>query len=267
MIQSHLLPSQAPYQIIYAGGEVGIQVATLIVVEDRTDANGKYAIETHSHPVVNYGLKKNISSIAEKDREKAEFLMMWQLLPEGAVWDKVEVSDIKVLGLAGVTEDISLEEFLNLMPKRGGDTLPDTWDIKSMSAMHDIHGKLSHVGIMPRKYEVKEGEEVSIGVSYDGDEYEAPVVFISMGEMDMVSFPLYSDKHIGVNECAIALSYFINSISLYFFPPLTKFKLEINHSYSLSEADKPQIEKDLEKLAEMVNKSLSHQYNQEEVDI
>lgn len=36
MIQTQLLRLEPPYQIIAAGGNVGIQVATLIVTEDKT---------------------------------------------------------------------------------------------------------------------------------------------------------------------------------------------------------------------------------------
>lgn len=266
MIHTQLLLSQPPYQIIYAGGEVGIQVATLVVVEDKTDANGNYAVETHSHPVVNYGLKENLSAIAEKNKKKAEFLMMWQLLPEGAVWDKVEIADVNVLGLAGITEDISLEEFINIIPKRGGNILPDTWSSKSLNAMHDIIEKLRHVGIKPRRAEKTDEAEVTISVMANTEDYDVPVVNVSLGEMDMFTYPLYNDKHIGVNECAVSLSFIINSISIYFFPPLTNFKLE-NNTFINSVGDKSQLEKDMEKLVGMVNNILSHHNNQEEVDI
>ena len=35
MIQTQLLKAAQPYQIISAGGQVGVQVATLIVTEDK----------------------------------------------------------------------------------------------------------------------------------------------------------------------------------------------------------------------------------------
>ena len=60
MIQTQLLRLDPPYQIISAGGRVGIQVATLIVTEDKTTEDGGYAVDTHSHPVVNYGLKQGL---------------------------------------------------------------------------------------------------------------------------------------------------------------------------------------------------------------
>ena len=57
MIQTQLLKCDKPYQIISAAGKVGIQVATLIVTEDKVDVDGNYLIDTHSHPVVNYADK------------------------------------------------------------------------------------------------------------------------------------------------------------------------------------------------------------------
>ena len=40
MIQTHLLKAEPPYQIISAAGQVGIQVATLIVTEDKSTEEG-----------------------------------------------------------------------------------------------------------------------------------------------------------------------------------------------------------------------------------
>ena len=54
MIQTQLLRLDPPYQIISAGGQVGIQLATLIVTEEKTADEGQYVIDTHSHPVVSY---------------------------------------------------------------------------------------------------------------------------------------------------------------------------------------------------------------------
>lgn len=267
MIQSHLLPSQPPYQIISAGGEIGIQIATLVVVEDKTDAKGNYAIETHSHPVVNYGFKDNLSAIAEKDKAKAEFLMIWQLLPEGAVWDKVEIADVRVLGLAGITEDISLEGLMNIVPKRGGDILPDTWSSKSLGAMHDIIEKLRHVGIKPRRAEETDETEVTISVMANTEDYDVPVVNVSLGEMDMFTYPLYRDeKQSSINECVLSLASVVNWLSLYFFLPTTNFRLE-HYPHIMVDEEKSQVDMDMEKLVEKVNKILMDLNKYEEVDI
>jgi hypothetical protein len=54
MIQTHLLPLQPPFNYIYYGGIVGKQIATMVASVDKTNADGEYALETHSHPVVVY---------------------------------------------------------------------------------------------------------------------------------------------------------------------------------------------------------------------
>ena len=96
IVNSHYVPLQEPYPIIYCRGEVGIQIGTLIVVEGRDPsaphAGGRrepsYAIRTHSHPVVSYGNKK--------DAQMSGFLMPndWS---EGIVWDKAELRSVTVL--------------------------------------------------------------------------------------------------------------------------------------------------------------------------
>lgn len=96
IVNSHYVPLQKPYPIIYSRGEVGMQIATLIVVEgldpSKPHPGGRildpYAIRTHSHPVVSYGNKVEgyILEIPEPND--------WS---EGIVWDKVELRNVKVL--------------------------------------------------------------------------------------------------------------------------------------------------------------------------
>ncbi len=69
-----ILPLQAPYEYIYCNGEVGKHIATLIVSETGTDAEGRLQLTTHSYPVVKY----------------------WNA-PQGVVWDKAELTDCVVL--------------------------------------------------------------------------------------------------------------------------------------------------------------------------
>ena len=121
MIQTHLLPLQPPYQIIAAGGHVGLQVATLIVTEETRGKDDAYGITTHSHPVVNYALKQ--LALDDKDptlysqRRKYENY----LSPEGAVWDKAEVRDIWVLGIGGVMREIPWDDFMFVVNKNDAD--------------------------------------------------------------------------------------------------------------------------------------------------
>lgn len=65
MIQTQLLRLDPPYQIISAKGYVGIQVATLIMSEEKDLSHGSFGhvssyIEHHCYPVVNYGLKQGL---------------------------------------------------------------------------------------------------------------------------------------------------------------------------------------------------------------
>ena len=148
MIQTQLLRLEPPYQIISAGGRVGIQVATLIVTEDKSE-NGNYAIETHSHPVVNYGLKQGLdealkyNSYADPD-EWGKVTSRFQ--PEGAVWNRVEVGDVYILGLAGREDKIGLRKFISLVPTERIDGAP-TWNFRSITSMRSFGYELQKVGL------------------------------------------------------------------------------------------------------------------------
>ena len=41
MIQTHMLKLAPPYQIIHAGGEVGLHIATLVVTKESETEDGK----------------------------------------------------------------------------------------------------------------------------------------------------------------------------------------------------------------------------------
>jgi len=79
MIHTELLKLDAPYQVICCGEEVGLHVATLIVIDEQRDTEGKYlGIETHSHPVVSYANGA-----------------------DGVVWNRAELRDITSLCMEG----------------------------------------------------------------------------------------------------------------------------------------------------------------------
>ena len=122
MIQTQLLKADKPYQIICAAGMVGVQVATLIVTEDKMAADGSYQIDTHSHPV--------------------------------AVWNKVEVRDIRVLGLIGANNPfIDLEHFVSLVPSIPSDDpsvmpgMPPLWGEKSASKIWNLKFAMERLGL------------------------------------------------------------------------------------------------------------------------
>ncbi len=118
MIYSQLLKSDKPYQIIAAAGQVGVQVATLIIMEEKTDEDG-YFIDTHSHPVVNYAIKDDLTEDLKywNGDPQEEWKYTNKLKPEGAVWNKVEIRDVCVLGLVGAKNPLlGLDKFVLLVP-------------------------------------------------------------------------------------------------------------------------------------------------------
>lgn len=146
MIQTQLLRLDPPYQIISAGGRVGIQVATLIVTEDKT-RGGRYAIDTHSHPVVNYGLKQGLDEALKYSSNPDDYsIVTSRFQPEGAVWNKVEVGDVYILGLAGRNDKVGLRKFVSLVPVERIDGAP-TWNYRSLTSMRFFGSELQKVGL------------------------------------------------------------------------------------------------------------------------
>lgn len=97
MIQTHLLILQPPYNYIYHGGIVGKQIATLVATVDKTDKDGNYGLESHSHPVVVYNGQT----------------------AEGVVWDQVEVMDCRTV-CSETEKKVTLRQFNELLAMTGG---------------------------------------------------------------------------------------------------------------------------------------------------
>ena len=95
MIQTQLLRLDPPYQIITAKGRVGIQVATLIVVEEkeltRRNITPRTYIEYHSYPVVSYGLKQGLDEQMKYNNNPLDYEADWavrrRLQPEVRMHD------------------------------------------------------------------------------------------------------------------------------------------------------------------------------------
>ena len=106
MIQTHLLKLDPPYQIITCRGEVGMQIATLIVTEETRAEDGKYGITTHSHPVVTYVDKPLVKKTLEAKVDKDDSWEDVALIPcgEGVVWDKVEANEISLVCMSDQVE-------------------------------------------------------------------------------------------------------------------------------------------------------------------
>ena len=53
-METQIMKLETPFDYIYCNGEVGKHIGTYIVGESRIDEDGKYTLETHSHPIVQY---------------------------------------------------------------------------------------------------------------------------------------------------------------------------------------------------------------------
>ena len=91
IVNSHYVPLQEPYPIIYYGGSVAMQIGTLIIVNGTGEERGmpgrvvSSRMYTCSYPVVAYG-NKHFSEPRNEWR-----LNMWS---EGVVWDYVQLKDV-----------------------------------------------------------------------------------------------------------------------------------------------------------------------------
>ena len=269
MIQTQLLRLDPPYQIISAGGQVGIQLATLIVTEDKQDFDGGYAIDTHSHPVVSYGLKEGLENELNYGgcHPLEEYKRNSRMQPEGAVWNKVEINDIRVLGLAGAkNRAVSLETFMSLVP---GSTkfspFQKVWDEKSLAKMYDLVFRFSHVGLYCEKkqwlafspYENKRSMYLEINVSDDN----TPLVHVVMVGEDRYDacfggeigfwFHLYEKGSNSIEGCVRGIVYAFHIIESHFI----KDRIEDKFGYSLSGQD-PEFDSVLIQLQERVNQEL-----------
>lgn len=95
---------EAPFDYIYCNGEVGKHIGTYIVGESRIDDDGKYKLETHSHPIVQYSNS-----------------------PKGVVWNRAELTDCEVL----CSEDdmrIDISTFFLLCVQRAGQKAKESGD-------------------------------------------------------------------------------------------------------------------------------------------
>ena len=130
---------------------VGIQVATLIVTEEKTLEDGRYFIDTHSHPVVNYANKEGLMQDLNyhEGNYDHEYKCAQRMQPEGAVWNKVEIRDVHVLGLVGANNlSVDLNTFLDLVPSLSPDNpLVHLWDSTVVSKIRNLFFSLERVGI------------------------------------------------------------------------------------------------------------------------
>lgn len=117
MIQTHYVPLERPYRIIYTGGKIGLQIGTLIVTEFSKgipDRNGdiNYAlghVYTRTHPVVSYVNK----TYSQKLNFVVSDMMFGGTFSEAVVWDKVDQQDVATVCMEG--QKILWDDFLNIL--------------------------------------------------------------------------------------------------------------------------------------------------------
>lgn len=269
MIQTQLLRLDPPYQIISAGGQVGIQVATLIVTEDKQDDFRGYSIDTHSHPVVSYGLKQGLENEFNYggSHPDEEYNRNQRLQPEGAVWNRVEINDIRVLGLAGVKNGpISLETFLYLVPWSTR-YLPYrfVWDDKSIAKMYDLIFGFNRVGLRCKKRkwvtsDIPEDRDEKMYIEINVGKDNTPlvhVVIIDENRYDPMSVEvgfrlcLYENGSDNINGCVNNIVYAFRVLESSFIDG----RISDKFLYRLSEKDQ-ELDNVLKQLTERVNKEL-----------
>jgi hypothetical protein len=269
MIQTQLLRLDPPYQLISAGGQVGVQVATLIVTEDKQDDYRGYAIDTHSHPVVNYGLKQGLENELKYGggHPDAEMMLSQRMQPEGAVWNKVEINDVRVLGLAGAeNRPISLETFLYLVPWSARyQPYRYVWDDKSIAKMYDLIFGFNRVGLKCEKkewlnyrpHENKKSMCLEINTSKDNTSF-VHVVILGEDEYDPYFgtevgfwFRLYDKDGDSIDACVKNIVYAFKFIKNYFI----KGGVDEEFGYNLSEQNQ-ELDDVLKQLTKCVNQEL-----------
>ena len=118
-MQSHLLKLEPPYQIIACRGEIGVQIATIIVMEETCGDDGKYDITTHSHPVVTYmdkPLTRNNFSKRNSEIDEYPEPVYSVAYGEGVVWDKVECNECITISFTDIPDrKVSDLEFSDLV--------------------------------------------------------------------------------------------------------------------------------------------------------
>lgn len=246
MIQTQLLKADKPYQIISAAGMVGIQVATLIVTEEKTSEDGSYQIDTHSHPVVNYGNKENlVEELKYYDGHPAErYKYTSRMQPEGAVWNKVEVRDVRVLGLVGAENlIIDLDSIIDLVPSlTPQNPLAHLWGHTTPSRIKNLLFDLEKFGIkVSRTINIAfEGYDSTQLIYLELEEEDGHYqVLVKIGDEDYYGFPpiypLYFRSRLDEDptDC-------INTIGRCFAVLYNHFKFEdkLRFVYNRKEADK-----------------------------
>lgn len=98
IIQSHYVPLERPYRIIYANGNVGLQIGTLIAVSEDPSRSDRVSvgIYTNSFPVVSFINKK----LDNKELSYSD-IGFGGGFSEAIVWDYLEQKNVSTLCIEG----------------------------------------------------------------------------------------------------------------------------------------------------------------------
>ena len=98
IIQSHYVPLERPYRIIYANGNVGLQIGTLIAVSEDESRSDRVTvgIYTNCYPVVSYINKK-----MENKELLYSDLGFGGGFSEAVVWDHLEQKEVSTFCIEG----------------------------------------------------------------------------------------------------------------------------------------------------------------------
>ena len=184
MIQTHYVRHEPPYEVIFCNGEVGIQIGSLIAVEEKRGENDEYGVVTHTHPIVNYGSKKRLRKWTKSEANvwtnPGDFV-------QGAVWDKVEVNDVLVLGVLDEENPWCLGEtaFADLVYRMLEAKIQQKQPI--MNTIYFLERNLRLIGVAPRF-----GEHTEMNLKVEIDDYDdVPfVTIISDDEYIQMAVPL-----------------------------------------------------------------------------
>lgn len=163
-MDTQILNLNEPYEYIHCNGEVGKHIGTYIVGESRIGEDGKYTLETHSHPIVQY-----LNS------------------PKGVVWNRAELTDCEVL----CSEDdmrVDIRTFFLLCIQRAEQEAKKTgddyefagWD-NSADEAEPLKEKLRQYGIGFKSKEKVVEVGVEVGGCHDG-------YFAQLMELDILYF-------------------------------------------------------------------------------
>ena len=205
MIQTHYVRLEPPYEVIFCNGEVGIQIGSLIAVEEKRGENDEYGLVTHTHPIVSYGSKKTLSSLNHRETN----VLTWPGdFVQGAVWDKAEVNDVLVLGV------MNKENPWRLSEKGFAELVFRTLEAKLQQAanpatlIHYLYRNLRLIGIAPSFFE---HDKMELKVDIE-DYLEVPSVTIrSDDDIIQLVIPISSEENM-VNQVCQIMRYYMETL-------------------------------------------------------